>query len=54
MRKFQCNICGFVYDEAAGDPAHGIGAGTRWEDVPDSWTCPECGVVKSDFEMVEV
>lgn len=54
MKKYQCNICGFIYDEATGDPAHGIKAGTRWEDVPDSWSCPECGVTKADFEMVEV
>ena len=53
MRKFQCNICGFVYDESTGDPEHGIAAGTHWEDVPESWECPECGVTKTDFEMVE-
>ncbi len=54
MKKFQCNICGFIYDESVGDPEHGIELGTRWEDVPDDWTCPECGVTKADFEMVEV
>ena len=53
MRKFQCNICGFVYDESIGDPEHGIVAGTRWEDVPEKWECPECGVTKTDFDMVE-
>lgn len=54
MRKFQCKVCGFIYDESVGDPAHGIEAGTRWEDIPESWACPECGVVKDDFEMVEI
>ena len=52
MRKFQCNICGFVYDESIGDPEHGIAAGTRWDDVPECWECPECGVTKTDFDMV--
>jgi rubredoxin len=54
MKTYQCIVCGFVYDEAAGDPEHGIAAGTRWEDVPASWACPECGVAKADFEMVEI
>ncbi|SER35995.1 Rubredoxin [Nitrosomonas sp. Nm51] len=53
MKKYQCNICGFIYDESAGDPARGIDAGTRWEDIPESWSCPECGVNKTDFEMLE-
>jgi len=54
MKTFQCVVCGFVYDEAAGQPADGIAPGTLWADVPDSWTCPDCGVGKSDFEMVEI
>ncbi|SDY43912.1 MULTISPECIES: rubredoxin [unclassified Nitrosomonas] len=54
MRKFQCKVCGFIYDESIGDPEHGIQAGTRWEDIPESWVCPDCGVVKADFEMVEI
>ena len=53
-RTFMCVVCGFIYDEAAGWPADGIAPGTRWEDVPETWTCPDCGVTKSDFEMVEV
>jgi rubredoxin len=52
MRKWECIVCGHVYDEAEGDPEHGIKAGTRWEDIPNDWTCPECGVAKADFEMV--
>ncbi|MEQ1814964.1 MAG: rubredoxin [Nitrosomonas sp.] len=54
MKRFQCNICGFVYDESTGDSEHGIKAGTRWEDIQGDWTCPECGVSKTDFEMVEI
>jgi rubredoxin len=53
-KVWQCIVCGYVYDEAAGDPEHGIAAGTRWADVPEDWSCPECGVAKSDFEMVEL
>ena len=52
MKQWQCIICGYIYDEAAGDPEHDIAAGTRWEDVPSGWACPECGVAKEDFEMV--
>jgi rubredoxin len=53
-KTFQCIVCGFIYDELAGDPEHGLKAGTAWADVPSDWTCPECGVAKSDFEMVEI
>jgi len=53
MRQWMCVVCGYIYDEAAGDPEHGIPAGTPWEEVPEDWTCPECGVGKKDFEMVE-
>jgi rubredoxin len=49
-----CLICGFIYDEAAGLPDEGIAPGTRWEDVPMIWTCPECGARKEDFEMVQI
>ena len=52
-RKFECVICGFVYDEEKGLPEEGIAPGTLWEDVPDDWECPECGVSKYDFEMVQ-
>ena len=54
MKTYQCIVCGFVYDEATGDPEHGIAAGTAWHDVPASWACPDCGVAKADFEMVEI
>ena len=54
MRKYICANCGWIYDEAAGDPASGIPAGTRWEDVPQTWVCPDCGASKSEFEMMEL
>jgi rubredoxin len=53
-RKFMCVVCGFIYNEEAGLPEEGIEPGTRWEDIPDTWTCPDCGVTKDDFEMIEV
>ncbi len=53
-KTYMCLICGFIYDEGAGLPDEGIAAGTRWEDVPVNWTCPECGARKEDFEMVEI
>ncbi|ODB84202.1 rubredoxin [Candidatus Thiodiazotropha endoloripes] len=54
MKKYQCIVCGFIYDEAEGLPEEGIAAGTRWREIPDDWECPECGVSKADFEMVEM
>jgi rubredoxin len=53
FKTYMCLICGFIYDEAAGIPDEGIKPGTKWEDVPMNWTCPECGARKEDFEMVE-
>lgn len=53
MKKWQCSVCGHIYDEAAGDPEHGVPPGTRWEDLPEDWTCPDCGVAKNDFEPVQ-
>jgi len=54
MKTYMCVICGYVYEEEKGDLAAGITAGTRWDDVPLSWRCPDCGAGKEDFEMVEV
>jgi len=51
---WMCLICGWIYDEATGDPEHGIAAGTRWADVDMNWVCPECGARKEDFEMVRI
>jgi rubredoxin len=53
-RTLQCMLCAFVYDEEAGLPEEGILPGTRWEDVPESWSCPDCSAKKSDFQMVEI
>jgi rubredoxin len=53
MKKYQCFFCGYIYDEAAGDPDSGVAAGTRWQDIPDDWYCPSCGAAKSDFAMIE-
>jgi len=52
-RKFICLACGYIYDEELGDPEDGLPAGTRFEDIPDDWQCPLCGVRKSDFEPYE-
>ena len=45
-----CLICGYTYDEKEGDPENGIDPGTLWEDLPDVFSCPECGVSKEDFD----
>lgn len=49
MAKYVCNVCGYVYDEETGDPDNGIAPGTPWENVPDDFTCPLCGVGKDEF-----
>lgn len=54
MKSYMCVICGFVYDETKGLPDHGIVPGTHWEDVPENFTCPDCGASKAEFEMVEI
>lgn len=54
MKKWQCIVCGFEYDEAEGMPDEGIEPGTQWADIPEDWTCPDCGAPKDDFEMMEV
>ena len=53
-KTWHCVLCAFVYDEAAGLPEDGIAAGTRWEDVPETWTCPDCAATKRDFQMIEL
>lgn len=50
MKKYVCTVCGYVYDEAVGDPDNGIEPGTAWEDVPEDFLCPLCGVGKDQFE----
>ncbi len=50
MKRYVCTACGYVYDEAQGDPESNIAPGTKWEDVPDDYVCPLCGVGKDMFE----
>ena len=52
MRKLQCQVCGFIYDEELGLPDEGIKAGTKWDDIPQDWKCPDCGMAKTDFTML--
>ena len=49
MKKYVCDVCGWVYDEALGDPDNGIAPGTKFEDLPDEFVCPLCGVDKDNF-----
>ncbi len=50
MKKYQCTVCGYIYDPAEGDPDNGIKAGTSFEDIPEDWVCPVCGADKGSFE----
>jgi len=54
MKRYMCVICAFVYEEEKGWIDDGIEPGTKWEDVPDDWVCPECAATKTDFEMIEI
>jgi rubredoxin len=49
MDRYVCDLCGYVYDPAKGDPDNGIDPGTSFEDLPDDWECPVCGASKDDF-----
>lgn len=51
-RKYCCITCDTIYDEALGMPDEGFPPGTRWENIPDDWTCPECSASKSDFYLI--
>lgn len=50
--SYKCAICGFTYNEATGLPEEDIPPGTSWKDIPNTWVCPDCGVSKSEFEVV--
>ena len=52
MDKWVCTVCGYIYDPAEGDPESGIEAGTKFEDIPEDWLCPVCGVGKDSFEKM--
>lgn len=53
MKKYVCVVCGYEYDPEVGDVENGIAPGTKFEDIPDTWVCPPCGVGKDQFEEVE-
>ena len=53
MKKYVCDVCGYVYDPALGDPDNNVAAGTAWEAVPDGWVCPVCGVGKDQFKPID-
>lgn len=53
MKKYICDVCGYIYDPQEGDPDTGIKPGTAFEDIPDDWTCPLCGVGKDQFSVIE-
>ena len=54
FKVYLCTVCGWIYNEEEGSPDDGLAPGTRWEDVPDDWVCPDCGEGKEVFEMVEI
>ncbi len=53
MKKYVCDVCGYVYDPAKGDPDNGFQPGTAFEDLPADWVCPECGAGKDEFSPAE-
>ena len=53
MKKYVCDVCGYIYDPAKGDPDTGVKPGTSFENIPNDWVCPECGAPKGDFSVVE-
>ena len=53
LKRYICNACGYVYDPAVGDPDSNIAPGTAFEDLPESWVCPQCGVGKDEFSPEE-
>jgi rubredoxin len=53
MQKHVCTLCSYVYDPEVGDPDNGVPPGTAFEDIPDDWACPDCGVGKDEFEPTD-
>ncbi len=53
FKKYECVICGYIYDEELGIPDDGIAPGTKWGDIPEDWECPDCGISKFDFDLLE-
>jgi rubredoxin len=53
LEKWECQVCGYIYDPEIGDPENGIAPGTKFEDIPDDWVCPQCGAPKDQFEKLK-
>ncbi|MFA5103866.1 MAG: rubredoxin [Candidatus Margulisiibacteriota bacterium] len=53
MKKYECTVCGYIYDPVKGDPDGGIAPGTSFEQIPDTWVCPVCGASKDQFKEVK-
>jgi rubredoxin len=53
MKKYECRVCGYIYDPVVGDDTQEIAPGTPFEILPDSWTCPECGAAKTEFDPID-
>lgn len=53
MKRYECSVCGYIYDPADGDPESGIAPGTSYDDLPESWTCPVCGASKDQFTPID-
>jgi len=53
MQKYECTVCGYIYDPETGDPDNGVKPGTSFEDIPDEWLCPVCGVGKDSFDPAD-
>ncbi len=53
MKRYLCNVCDLIYDEEKGLPNEGIAPGTRFEDIPDNWVCPDCGATKDAFTLID-
>lgn len=52
MDKWECQVCGYIYDPKVGDIENGINPGTKFEELPDDWVCPQCGASKDQFEKL--
>lgn len=53
MKKYKCLMCGYIYDPAKGDPDSGVEPGTAFENLPDDWICPDCGIGKEEFRPID-
>lgn len=53
MKKYECMICGYIYDPEVGDPDNSVAPGTAFENLPEDWVCPDCGAGKEDFEAID-